>query len=72
LRRPRRAAYHGPEAHDALSRPPCVSCYTVHARGGDGMAYYMARERVAAECRVCHPDEGAPTVSPEPSYAGSR
>ena len=65
-------AYHGLEAHDALGGPPCVNCHNVHPRGGDGMAYYMASETVARECRACHPSENDPTVSPEPSYAGAR
>jgi hypothetical protein len=42
-----------------------------HERGGDGMAYYMSRATVARECGVCHLGEDEPTVSPEPSYAGS-
>jgi hypothetical protein len=61
-------AYHGLEVHDALGGPPCVSCHAVHERGGDGMAYYMDRARVASACRACHSDSDAPGISPELSY----
>jgi hypothetical protein len=61
-------AYHGLEAHDALGGPPCVSCHTVHERGGDGMAYYMDRARVASTCRACHSGSDAPGISLELSY----
>ena len=56
-------AYHGLAAHDdADDAPACVTCHAVHETGGDGIAYYMERERVDRQCRSCHPEEGGPSV----------
>jgi hypothetical protein len=52
-------AYHGMPEHDAApNAPSCVACHSVHSRDGDPFAYFMARQRVARQCRACH-GEGA-------------
>jgi nitrate/TMAO reductase-like tetraheme cytochrome c subunit len=50
-------AYHGLGAHDAAEEPRCVACHAVHEEDGDAFAYYMARPRVVAQCRVCHGED---------------
>jgi len=49
-------AYHGREAHshERVDSPRCVLCHTVHEADGDAIAYFMNRQRVDNQCRVCH------------------
>ena len=52
-------SYHGlPEHDDAADAPRCVACHAVHETDGDAFAYFMARERVDAQCRTCHAPGG--------------
>ncbi len=74
-------AYHGRGAHDdAPDAPRCVACHAVHETDGDAFAYFMARERVDAQCRTCHVQGGEMEVpsllqgaeaDPKPVFSGS-
>jgi hypothetical protein len=51
-------SFHGQPEHDGDASPKCVSCHSVHTRDGNGIVYWMARDRVDLECRACHAELG--------------